>query len=387
MATSKPKPKTRSRGFTQTPNDFFDILWPKTTRGVQYAIVAKILRETYGGGKPDNDGRIATRPEYATVTIRGLAKLYDCDAKTVDNALGDAIKRGLIEARRVGRGMEYKCLVDAWESIPNYKFEATAPEATAPEAIAPEAIAPEATAQGDQLVLLPGKRKAVPLQFLIKGYPDPVSMQLDYRSESKGALSFSQSFHGNRLMLVVRDAPAAPVDCSSQLLQSGNLPTDKKELPRDEERATEYRNYIDKVMATRMTTALDWADKRDEAEFQRILRASDGTPLSIFIDIVEARVKYGKGHKPGIFAHLALDAAKRWRLEQRQAAQKQPAPRPAPERTPEPETPNFHRIAMDQLGGSPIAYAKQKKRQVSGSEFMAAVEVLACELKSQAGEE
>jgi hypothetical protein len=109
---------TKARqGFTQTPHSYRTLIRERRVSGLtQHLILFVILDETIG-----RDGLVTPTPEWADLRIADLALECDADRRTIELALADLVKRGMIERAPVARKWRVRALVENWLTAPPYE--------------------------------------------------------------------------------------------------------------------------------------------------------------------------------------------------------------------------------------------------------------------------
>ena len=99
------------RRSTTIPDSYFEVLPGRVSGLVQYVVIGCILREMPGISGWTH-----------SITVEEFAGFAGATTRAVQFALADALERGLIERRKLGRYFCYRARADAWAKIPEYKL-------------------------------------------------------------------------------------------------------------------------------------------------------------------------------------------------------------------------------------------------------------------------
>lgn len=297
----------------------------KISGAVQMSVLGYVMARTWGD--PD-------KPAWALITLSDLARELKCSTKMIELAVADAIERGLIAVKKAGQQRSYQLTPQNWEAapkyVPKYVPKNVAADDEGEDSEAPDEEPADAGAKaytGETLVVMPGKRsKVLPLRFAIKGHADPVELKLDFRNEIADLpLSFSATAAENGRFSVTARLAERLTKGEEKAENLRNALRRFSDPPSMEDAATtrveEYRKFLSHLLLDRFAKPLD------ERFFAEIVANAGETPITVFSEVVEQRMRRGKHHTTGLLRELAKDAQKLHAA--RQARDTRPASPPA----------------------------------------------------------
>jgi hypothetical protein len=281
----------------------------KVSGHAQMILIEEIIHETFG--KKGN-------PEWAQISLRGLAEKSRYGRKAYQLALDDAVDRGLVERKKGGKFWYVKTVPEDWDSVPDY--------VSAPP---PELMLIEGGRQHDPVTgrFTIGENQILAMRDL--PVEDPAGCRFQRVMKTPLPLDVSLDVHASGLVsVVVSDA----VSASSSLAKT----------PQQEptvlllfacELAPIFLQQFNKVP--------------DPALLSEIVQLCGGAHPQMLVERIEQKIKAGKLKSSGLVLELARDVGNAWRAREqlRVAAEQEQAERER--RRPPPHVPTAEELEAE----------------------------------------
>lgn len=239
--TRKLAPGEPRRDYTKQHNAFAHLITGGKLSGLlQVGIIFWIQRKTWGDEK---------RPEWARLSYTELCELCNTtDKKTVQRALRDLAKRGIIdvdERKGCSETSGYKLTPDRWKDAP--VCEQPEPAAAAPDLAAPDLTADESKVFHDKLTVRPGKRAQVPLQLALQ--------RIEYSTEGLTAMQVVTSATREGVLFV--QFCETPEKASKGQKRWGYSPTEQKANTGNNKRLNSFLTCVSNTLLSQFDKVFD----------------------------------------------------------------------------------------------------------------------------------
>lgn len=311
--------------YTKVPHEYGDLLIAGGKLGgqLQRDLIYWIERHTWGNAK---------RPEFAKLSITQLAgkcqvwdsnkgRLRPVERKSVAVALADLEKRKIIEARdRKGCGKTtakmYKLTPEHWRKAKPYEPPTPKELIEAEAAIEAEDEVEEVPAESEPESTVQNGKFSRPQAVSVRPSrtAEPVTIRLVYNPTGfDHAVTFRARTGANgRIQVTAAPAAIPPQTGEVKANDYGCAQPQLKISGVDNKRFTDFDAAINSI------SLQTWGITVPDEQVTRIMEAAADAPVELFTRIAGNKLNTrtaGRDHKPGLFVHLAAEAARSYAKE------------------------------------------------------------------------